>query len=771
MDPRPILSSATDLERRRLESTVDQDLHSLSLASLISNSESATSSHPHSFSSLLSVEYPRGLSGVGPHGTPRAATRDLSINTKSGESPLSTVGHHVSAMTLADGIFARKGGRGKVDRDDDEWDPERSLGRLVGELGRVMSDRISPRPISPFSPPRSPRSPSPRPSLLGGSNPNLSFTLNRNDPLPSPPVSRSNSGSGSSADHTITATNAVKPKQDTGSRVSSAARELGNDIKARRVLGQSTSHNVQSQTPAPRHVKEKSRVRALQDENRRASAPGRVEQSEDITGLTGLMETPAKGGEFGACGKNGDFGGDAGGTIKQTLATLHARLRALETENSLCRRRVRELEGELERAKVEVEEAKRDGEHRLREVVGEKSALEGLVNSLRSHLARLTIELEQNKAIVSELRMTQHPRSPPRSGDDVSVHTELATLRREVERLGKEVARFGGIVEEGLETRRQARGERTIRKEAEETRIGDEAERLSERRDEVERARRDVEKRQRKIEVPVTILAPSKLRQGLHTVAATQPQLMPPTAQPPTRIVPPRAHRPTPPASEDGNESPTPASRTSSSRHSKETHRGEGPSSPFPSIRDEDEGDFFAALEDRVPVPALKPALAPARPSAWSKEFTHAPISAPEKLRSASHFADTDARVLPPQTVLSRVLRELEDDFAHYKAIYAELAESYKAFDAASAVVKRKVLAQHLREVIDTLEQKADQIASLYELLRFKDKTDPQIGDSHVRDVKKSVPDILRMVRESLGEDALRRLEDDGVGRRSRRAM
>ena len=140
MDPRPILSSATDLERRRLESTVDQDLHSLSLASLISNSESATSSHPHSFSSLLSVEYPRGLSGVGPHGTPRAATRDLSINTKSGESPLSTVGHHVSAMTLADGIFARKGGRGKVDRDDDEWDPERSLGRLVGELGRVMSD-------------------------------------------------------------------------------------------------------------------------------------------------------------------------------------------------------------------------------------------------------------------------------------------------------------------------------------------------------------------------------------------------------------------------------------------------------------------------------------------------------------------------------------------------------------------------------------------------------------------------------------------------------
>ena len=140
MDPDPILSSATDLERRRLESTVDQDLHSLSLASFITNSNSDTSTHPHSFSSIPSVEYPRCLSGVGPHGTPRAATRDLSMNTKTGESPVSTVGHHVSAMTLADGVFARKGGRGKAERDEDEWDPERRLGRLVGELGRIMSD-------------------------------------------------------------------------------------------------------------------------------------------------------------------------------------------------------------------------------------------------------------------------------------------------------------------------------------------------------------------------------------------------------------------------------------------------------------------------------------------------------------------------------------------------------------------------------------------------------------------------------------------------------
>lgn len=38
--------------------------------------------------------------------------------------------------------------------------------------------------------------------------------------------------------------------------------------------------------------------------------------------------------------------------------------------------------------------------------------------------------------------------------------------------------------------------------------------------------------------------------------------------------------------------------------------------------------------------------------------------------------------------------------------IYTELADQYKLMDPASNVVKRNVLAQHLREVIDILEQK-----------------------------------------------------------------
>jgi hypothetical protein len=79
----------------------------------------------------------------------------------------------------------------------------------------------------------------------------------------------------------------------------------------------------------------------------------------------------------------------------------------------------------------------------------------------------------------------------------------------------------------------------------------------------------------------------------------------------------------------------------------------------------------------------------------------------------------------PPQTVLTHVLREIEDDFTHYKAyafffglkslpsplnddvsVYVELADQYKLMDAVSNVPKRNILAQHLKEVVDILEQK-----------------------------------------------------------------
>ncbi|KAJ6620797.1 hypothetical protein B0H10DRAFT_2020648 [Mycena sp. CBHHK59/15] len=88
---------------------------------------------------------------------------------------------------------------------------------------------------------------------------------------------------------------------------------------------------------------------------------------------------------------------------------------------------------------------------------------------------------------------------------------------------------------------------------------------------------------------------------------------------------------------------------------------------------------------------------------------------------------------LPPQTIVARVIRELEDDFTHYKSVYVELADQYKDMDAVSDVPKRNMLAKHLREVVDILEQKGDQIASLYDCLTFEDKPVAALGNTKTR--------------------------------------
>jgi len=49
---------------------------------------------------------------------------------------------------------------------------------------------------------------------------------------------------------------------------------------------------------------------------------------------------------------------------------------------------------------------------------------------------------------------------------------------------------------------------------------------------------------------------------------------------------------------------------------------------------------------------------------------------------------------------------QFDDSPDHRSRIYIELSDQYKEMDAISNVVKRNVVAQHLKEVIDVLEQK-----------------------------------------------------------------
>jgi hypothetical protein len=67
-------------------------------------------------------------------------------------------------------------------------------------------------------------------------------------------------------------------------------------------------------------------------------------------------------------------------------------------------------------------------------------------------------------------------------------------------------------------------------------------------------------------------------------------------------------------------------------------------------------------------------------------------------------------------------------------------------------------------------DQQADQIAELYSLLSYEDRTDGMAKtDAGLRKASKSVGDVLKMVKDSLGEEGLRRLHEDGVGVTRRR--
>ncbi|KAJ7459702.1 hypothetical protein FB451DRAFT_1271215 [Mycena latifolia] len=239
--------------------------------------------------------------------------------------------------------------------------------------------------------------------------------------------------------------------------------------------------------------------------------------------------------------------------------------------------------------------------------------------------------------------------------------------------------------------------------------------------------------------------------------------------------------------SDDGTEIPrvsSPAPRAGPSQPRRRSHpvrppiptpsraRQNQPETPFPQIRGAHlERLFFSAPEHNARTCTVccrrrgpeSPALASWLPSRMERDFRTRMQEAREEEESEEDegFVEGDEDVdservrdqkragkqrepddvnyeaaarkagLPPQTIVARVIRELEDDFTHYKSVYVELADQYKDMDAASDVPKRNMLAKHLREVVDILEQKGDQIASLYDCLTFKDKPIP--GPGHVK--------------------------------------
>ncbi|KAI6129686.1 hypothetical protein EDD16DRAFT_1823476 [Pisolithus croceorrhizus] len=574
----------------------------------------------------------------------------------------------------------------------------------------------------------------------------------------------------------------------------------------------------------------------------------------DVTGLTNAVVSPAKV-VMDRYAVRGLGSRELEARLVASLNALQIRLSHLENENSIARRRVRELEYELEQCKRDVvrertrilesqdaidvstrlpgpstsrakgkEKKTKEADQsasKYFEVVEEKKALESLISTLRTHLARVTSDLSIQQQLLEDLRRL-------RESDALSLAEkteEINQLRNEMERLAGEIEVLRGVVEEGLNERRQAResaGEEqdddvestadTEQSEESEVEpanenpspnrisrpstpvpslrrsVSETSERLSRSRPAspafAERPRvasalrfidrdvvnpRSADLEEHRPQSPDTSTSSASASRDMMPAAPSRPEdrtsgspsrrrdcrqlvgaedeLMPAvrsTAEPPLRAAKGQPSQTSQPRQKEGNlktddTKPTPPFPrisadlehlffSSPRRHTKACHMCKDRRSqchaqtdngrPQACERHERERPENNDLSDAGEMTGAR------RPSRHDDD---APVEGIPNIEEIIERMDRNGGVLrpsdiPPQTVLARVVRELEDEFTHYKEIYRELAEEYRSMDCATQATKRHMVADHLRDVIDTIERKGDQITSLYGLLAFKDK-------------------------------------------------
>ncbi|KAJ2914734.1 hypothetical protein MD484_g5681, partial [Candolleomyces efflorescens] len=596
----------------------------------------------------------------------------------------------------------------------------------------------------------------------------------------------------------------------------------------------------------------------------------------DVTGLTAAVESPARLGTTYYPYK-GAGSREAEARLLQTLSQVQNKLQQLNDENGISRRRVRELEMELDECKRDVarertrlleqeevivqqqrelasgtgptskgkgkarekekergreKEVVEDSEEvmkRYKDAVEEKKALEALINSLRSHLTRLTTELASHTDLLQELRELRETdsRSLREKGSDI------ARLKEDVERLEGEVEVLRGVVEEGLRERRAGREASMVQDQADTGMSRDEEDEEEEEEEEEEEKQEEEEEQSKprftafsvihqscssdedddeELDLSITsrrqtadrtmrtdhatlgssTTTPHRVQfldqQELRRIAAEveerrsdksfsmneshnplpspgssrspslerrgleQPSFVYAERPPrPTTPIPPSSPSPRPAAQQakllSKGHHPTAAATTSRKPSSSRHHQAE---TPFPQIRGERlERLFFSAPEHNPKTCTVcyrrrrtesgdeeaeeddehehghghghRHRRGAGRPDMMEGMVSRNELG--EVPSDASYFRRVGNQAgLPPQTMAMRVIRELEDDFTHYKSIYVELADQYKEMDPVSDVPRRNMLAKHLREVVDVLERKGDQIASLSDLLAFKDQ-------------------------------------------------
>ncbi|KAI6042627.1 hypothetical protein EDC04DRAFT_2563903 [Pisolithus marmoratus] len=555
----------------------------------------------------------------------------------------------------------------------------------------------------------------------------------------------------------------------------------------------------------------------------------------DVTGLTNAVASPARI-VMDRYAVRGLGSRELEARLVASLNALQVRLSHLENENSIARRRVRELEYELEQCKREVvrertrilesqdaidvnsrlpgpstsrakgkEKKTKEADQsasKYFEVVEEKKALESLISTLRTHLARVTSDLSIQQQLLEDLRRL-------RESDALSLSQkteEINQLRNEMERLAGEIEVLRGVVEEGLNERRQAResageeqddgvessadSEQSEESDMEPASESPSPNRISRPSTPVPSLRRSVSETSQRFsrsrpaspafaERPRVASAlrfidpdvvnprsadldleehhPRSLGNSTSSGNVSRDMLCTASAYPEDRISDSPSRRrdigqpigvedelvPAVKSSAEPQSQPNQTSRPRQ-KEGKSKAGDTNPIPPFPRISADLEHLFFSSprrhtkachmckdrrsrchaevdgekQKTREPCERERPEnndrLDTDEPAGARRPPSHdndAPVEDAPNIEEIIKRMDRNGGVLrpsdaPPQTVLARVVRELEDEFTHYKEIYRELAEEYRSMDCATQATKRHMVADHLRDVIDTIERK-----------------------------------------------------------------
>jgi hypothetical protein len=287
----------------------------------------------------------------------------------SGMSPGSTVGHHASRMTLgAGGLFEnrpRESGRDRrADKENEEYDPERPVEKLVREIEGMHLPRSN--IFSKKSPKQeSKQTHHQHPQHLGHLAPRHHRPVQpsplRSLVVPSPDPSIANSKSRSRSARTDRYEDERFHNRDYQARVEDVPDEGTPRRPSKTTSPKTAPPHSQPPQPTPR-------VRVVSNPETR-TIPRDVSFG-DMTRLTGMLATPVKGAAHGIVPDDGVEGNSTSASypfsyptsppiasladrINDNLKDAVARLHALQDETALSRRRIRELEADLERARAE----------------------------------------------------------------------------------------------------------------------------------------------------------------------------------------------------------------------------------------------------------------------------------------------------------------------------------------------------------------------------------------------------------------------------------